>query len=76
MTRLRWKLISVYLEIVLIMTKDRCTVCVSYVTWVMWNLVLVYLEAVLASVQDRCTVCAKHSITIEIVFNEPDGTPR
>ena len=30
MTRLKWKLISVYLEIVLIMTEDRCTVCVEH----------------------------------------------
>ena len=27
--RLRWKLISVRLEIVLILTQDRCTVCVE-----------------------------------------------
>ena len=27
--RLKWKLISVLLEIVLILTQDRCTVCVE-----------------------------------------------
>ena len=27
MTKLNWKLILVYLEIVLILTQDRCTVC-------------------------------------------------
>jgi hypothetical protein len=27
MTRLKWKLISVCLEIVLIMTQDECTMC-------------------------------------------------
>ena len=27
MTRLKWKLNSVYWEIVLILTQDRCTVC-------------------------------------------------
>ena len=27
--RLKWKLISVYVEIVLILTQDRCTVCVE-----------------------------------------------
>jgi hypothetical protein len=27
MTRLKWKLVSVHLEIVLILTEDRCTVC-------------------------------------------------
>jgi hypothetical protein len=51
----------VYLEIVLILTQDRCMVCTehtigsknhfgctgwnSYVTWVMWNLILDRLEA-------------------------------
>ena len=29
-TRLKWKLDSVYLEIVLILTQDRCMVCVDY----------------------------------------------
>ena len=29
MTRLKWKLDSVYLEIVLILTQVRCTVCVE-----------------------------------------------
>jgi hypothetical protein len=29
-TRLKWKLISVCLEIVLILTQDRCTVCTEH----------------------------------------------
>jgi hypothetical protein len=29
MTRLKWKLDLVHLEIVLILTQDRCTVCVE-----------------------------------------------
>ena len=29
-TRLKWKLASVHLEKVLILTKDRCTVCVEH----------------------------------------------
>ena len=29
-TRLKWKLILVHLEIVLILTQDRCTVCVEH----------------------------------------------
>ena len=29
LTRLRWKLDSVYFEIVLILTQDRCTICVE-----------------------------------------------
>jgi hypothetical protein len=46
------------------------------VTWVMWNLVLVYLETVSVLVQDRSTVCAKHIISLEIILDAPDGTPR
>jgi hypothetical protein len=42
----------------------------------MWNLISIYLETVVVSVQDRCTVCAKRTIGIEIVLDEPDGTPR
>ena len=30
MTRLKWKLVSVRLEIVLFLTQDRCTVCVEH----------------------------------------------
>ena len=30
MTTLKWKLVSVRLEIVLILTQDRCTVCVEH----------------------------------------------
>ena len=29
MARLKWKLVSVHLEIVIILTHDRCTVCVE-----------------------------------------------
>jgi hypothetical protein len=28
------------------------------------------------SMQDRYTVCAKHTISLEIVLDAPDGTPR
>ena len=30
MTRVKWKLVSVLSEIVLILTEDRCTVCVEH----------------------------------------------
>ena len=30
MRRLKWKLVSVHLEIVLILTQDRCTVCAEH----------------------------------------------
>ena len=90
--RLKWKLISVRLEIVLVLMQDRCTVCVernissenqfgrtrwnSKVNWVMWNLVLVRMDLVLTSVQDRCTVCNKNTIGSEIILDTPDDTPR
>ena len=60
----KWRLISVYLEIVLTSTQDRCTVCAkcirlrnhfgctrwySDVTWVKWILVSVHLQIVLVS---------------------------
>ena len=89
--RLKWKLISVLLEIVLILTQDRCTVCVertigwklflihprnSYVTWVMWNLTSFHLETMLVSVQLRCMVCARHTIGLEIILDTPEGSTR
>jgi hypothetical protein len=83
---------SVRLEIVLILTQDRCTVCAerttasenhfgrtrwnSKVTWVMWNLVLVHLKIVLVSVKDKCTVCTKHTVGTKIILDTPHGTPR
>ena len=75
--RLKWKLVSVRLEIVLILKPDRCTVCVEHTIgleivldapdgWklmlVMWNLISVRLEIVLILTQDRCTVCVEHTI--------------
>jgi hypothetical protein len=66
------------LEIELILTQDRCTVCAehtigseiildapdgkSLVAWVMWNLISVHLDTMLVSVDDRCMVCAKRTI--------------
>jgi hypothetical protein len=85
-TRLKWKVGSVHLEIVLIVTQDRC-LCRAYhrlrnhvgrnrwnteVTWLVWNLILVHLEAVSVLVQDRCM----ETIDLEIVSDAPDGTPR
>ena len=63
----------VCLEIVLISTHDRCTVCAERTigleiilgatdgtpTLVKWKLVLVHLEIVLITTQDRCMVCAE-----------------
>jgi hypothetical protein len=60
----------VRLEIVPIVTQDRCTVRT------VWNFVLVHLETMLMSVQERCTVCTEHTIGIEIILDALDGTPR
>ena len=38
--------------------------------------VSVCLEIVLVSVQDRSTVYVKHTISSEIIFDTPNGTPR
>ena len=42
----------------------------------MWILIFVHLEIVLVSVQDRYMVCAKRPISLEIVLDALDGTPR
>ena len=71
---------SVRLDIVRIMTQDRCTFWTQTMVLlgdgVMCNLVSVHLETVLVSVQDRCIVCAKRTIGSEIILDTPDGTPR
>jgi hypothetical protein len=84
-------LVSFCLEIVLILTQDRCMVCAERtigskncparpqwysVMWVMWNLFSFHLEIVLVSVRDRCMVCAKHTIDSEIILDAPDRPPR
>jgi hypothetical protein len=69
----KWKLVSVHLEILLISAQDRCTVCndVPFACKSLWahpikllgdgvkcKLVSVCLEIVLISAQDGCMVCA------------------
>ena len=92
MTKLNWKLVSVHLEIVLILTQDRYTVCTELTIESKIILdapdgkllgdmghvesLLVYLEMVLVLMQDRCTVCAKRTIGSYIVLDAPVGTPR
>jgi hypothetical protein len=90
-TRLNWKLVLVHLEIVLILTQDRCTVCAE--RSIGSEIVLeapVELQGDVGHVelrfstfgdvvsvgQDRCTVYAKLTIGSEIVLHGPDGTPR
>ena len=75
------------LEIVLILSQDRCTVCTecttcmeialgtpewySEVMYVEWKLVLVRIEIVLVSAKDRCPVCAECTSGIEIALGTP-----
>ena len=82
-TRLKWKLVSVISDKVLILTQDRSTVCVKRTigleivlrhTW--WNLSSFISETVLVSVQDRCMVSARCTIGSEIIMDVPDGTTR
>jgi hypothetical protein len=44
--------------------------------WVVWKLILVHLETVLLLVHNWCTVCTEHTISLEIVLDALDGTPR
>ena len=83
MTRLKWKFVSVRLEIVLILTQDWYTVCVEHIIdseivldapdrKLLGDLGLVesrsvHLEMVLVLVQERCTVCAKRTIGSETI---------
>ena len=88
---MKWKLVSVRFDIVLISTQDRCTVCAECTmaqksVWMhlmalhgdmyKWRLISVCLEIVLTSTQDRCTVCAKCTIGSEISLDALDGTRR
>ena len=83
MTKLNWKLVLVCLEIVLILTQDRYTVCAertidSEIILDAPNAKLlgdlghvescsVRLEMVLVLAQNRCTVCTKRTIGSDIV---------
>ena len=86
----KWKLVSVYLEIVLVSAQDRCMVCAKSAIGsenvfgapdktprcrgLSGSSFLVYLEIVLLSVQDRCSVCTERTIGSEIILDPPDRT--
>ena len=91
MTWVKWNLITVRLETVLVLVQDRCTVCAKRTigSSIILNapngtpsdkaqlkLVSVHLEIVLFLTQDRCTVCAKRTIGSKIILAELDATPR
>ena len=87
----KWKLVSVHLEVVLDPAQDRCMVCAectsgmeialgtpewySKVMCVNWKIVSVRFEIVLVLAQDRCMVCAECTLGMEIILGTPDGTP-
>jgi hypothetical protein len=88
--RLKWKLVSVHLEIVLILIQDRCTVCAERTvsSKSFWTHPMELLgdmghvesrfgpfEIMLVSVQDKSIVCTKCTLALKIVLDAPDGTP-
>jgi hypothetical protein len=89
-TWVKWKAVSISLDIVLSSAQDSCTECDESTTgveialgtpastprYVKWKLVSLHLEIVLVSTQDRCTVCGENTIGLEIIFVTLGGTPR
>jgi hypothetical protein len=88
-TWLKWKVVSVRLEMELILTQDRCIVgakltigpitildALDGVMRLKWKLSLVCLEIVVILTQDRCTVCAECTIGLKIILDAPIGTRR
>ena len=82
MTRFKWKLVLVRLELVRILTQDRCMVCdertigskivLNALDGILRDMGHVEsrsgcLDMVLVLVQDRCTVCAKHTKGLDSV---------
>ena len=67
MMRLKWKLVLVCLEIVLILTQDRRMVCIERT---------VGSEIILDTPDGRSMVCIERTIVAKIVLDTSDGTPR
>jgi hypothetical protein len=90
-TWVKWKLVSIHLETVLILTQDMyrvCTECAIGSEIILGtpdgtprcrgfsgSSFLIWLVIVLMSTQDRCMVCSKHNIGYEIILDAPDTTP-
>jgi hypothetical protein len=73
-TRLKWKLDSVCLEIVLILTQDRCTVCAERTT--SSEIILDTpdgTQSLLGHVESRFGPFAD---SVNVDSDAPDGTPR
>ena len=83
--RLKWKLVLVHLETVLMLSQDRCIVHVKHIMGSKFILgapdktprcrwscgISLHLEIVLILTQDSCTVCVEHAIGTEIVWTHP-----
>jgi hypothetical protein len=80
-TRLKWKLVSVRLDIVLILIQDRGKIGPQFAPNVtkpqkpFGTHPLELLEIVLVLVLGRGTICAKCTVGSEIIFGAPVGTP-
>ena len=89
--RIKWRFVSVHLEIVLILTLDRCTICNERTigSEIILDEPNVHLgdEAQLVArfspfgdrvilMQDRCMVCTERTIGSRIIYDAPYGTPR
>jgi hypothetical protein len=66
-TSLKWKLISVHLEIVLILTEDRCTICVE---------LTIGSEIGSDAPDETSRTHAEGTIGLDVILDTPDGTPR
>jgi hypothetical protein len=87
----KWMLVLVCLEIMLVSVQHRCTVCTKHTIGleIIWDApdgtprwrgssgssLQSRLEIVLISAQDRCMVCAEVA-PLEIILGTPDGTSR
>ena len=91
MTWVKWILISVYFEIVLVSTQNRSTICAERT--IGSEISLVHLMVLLGDVGEVevrfspfrdsvnldarwCTICAERAIVSEVLLGAPDGTPR
>jgi predicted transcriptional regulator len=86
-TKLKWILDSVCLELVLILTQDSCMVYAKRTTGsaivldapkvmkLKWKLDSDRSKIVQILKQDRCMVCAECTIASEVILDAPDGTP-
>jgi hypothetical protein len=87
----KWKLVSVCLNVVSVSAQDRCTVCAKRTIGV--EIILDAPDGTPSDVgqaeahydpfgdsfnlvQDRCTVCDECTTDMEIALGTPDGTPR